>query len=392
MFILKRNRKRDRESFNNELKRKGNLDFKGEVEVIGYKNGKKIHEDFGENTVTVFAKHMTMHLLTGENFSSHGYQRAFTGHSSTGVGEGTNPDGTLLSAQQYFSDNSSPDFDINSKWSKIAFDGDTTLGDSSNGADVLKHPFFPTKMLFGTGFEFANWAQIGSSYPDYQTVYEDQGWDETTFNNQISEGNNFYSNVWGGTALTPTRTMNDIFSGALTTPTITDTDFGIPGAIKNGGYSDSSLNRYDIGTGTIKTYYEGGNEFLTKTYSGVGNPAFIYARRESRYFESGSEIQLSSDSYLENKITFTVVLPEQTGANAGIFYPYNGYTLKVAGLFSDAKMLLLNTVPSGTGDDHTDEYSNFLKMPGGIMNAKRYIAPILKTHDISISIRWSIYL
>ncbi|MCF7951177.1 MAG: hypothetical protein K9L57_06060 [Spirochaetaceae bacterium] len=393
--IIKRNRKRDADSIIDAMRQKGFADFRGEVEVIGRDRfGKINYYDFGENTVTVWAKHMTMHLLTGENFSSHGEQRIFdsedgTAHTNTGAGEGTNKDGTLLSGEQYFSTNDTPDFSLDSRWSKSTVDAQIGKGDSSDTDSEMKYPFFPTKMLFGTGFEFQNWGSIPS---DYQTYYSDLGWDQSTFNDNIGINDNWYNVQWDGGSLTKARSMNDIYSGALTTPTIQDTDYAIPGSIKTGTYYDSSIQRGDTGSGTQVTYFDGGNEYLKKTYAGIGTPAFIYANREARYFESGSEILLSNDSYLENKITFTAVMPEQTGDQAGIYYPYNSYLLKVAGLFADAHMLLGNTIPSGSSDDHEDELEYYDKMPGGIMAAKRYLSPVFKSHDTSLSIRWTIYL
>lgn len=393
--IIKRGRKRDSESILSDLSKKGFADFRGEVEIIGRDRfGKINYYDFGENTVTVWAKHMTMHLLTGESFTSHGKQRLFdsddaTAHTSTAVGEGTNKDGTLLSGEQYFSTNSSPNFNLEDRWSKSTIDAQTSKGDSSDTDSEMKFPFFPSKMIFGTGFEFEGWASIPS---DYQTYYADLGWNQTIFDSNIGINDNDYNAQWDGSSLIKARSMNDIYSGALTTPTIQDTDHAVPGAIKTGTYEDSAIQRGSSGTGTQVTYFDGGNEFLKKEYAGIGNPSFIYANREARYFESGSEILLSNDSYLENKITFTVVMPEQTGDSAGIFYPYNGHLIKVAGLFSDARMLLGNTVPSGSADDDPDELENYDKMPYGLMAAKRYLAPVFKSHDTSLSIRWTIYL
>lgn len=385
-----------------EFIKKGFIDFHGELEIIGKKNGKIVHYDKGENTVTVWAKHATMHLLSGESFTTWGNQRLFdsddaTAHTATDSGEGTNKDGTLMSGQQYFSTNSSPNFSLATRWSESTITPSQTIGDQYNSSTQVKYPFFPSKLVFGTGFEFPSWSSLGTNYPDYQQVYTDQGWDQATFDGNISNSLNSFSNTWNGTSLTKERSMNDIYTGALTTPTILDTDFAIPGSIKDGTYADSSVSRSVLnaggtGSGTIKTYLEGGNEFLTKGYAGIGNPCFIYARRESRFFQSGSEIQLSNDAELENKITYTVVLPEQTGADAGIFYPYNGYLLKIAGLYTDARMLLANTVPTGSGDQNANEYANWLKMPYGIMFAKRYISPITKSHDVSITARWTIYL
>ena len=63
-------------------------------------------------------------------------------------------------------------------------------------------------------------------------------------------------------------------------------------------------------------------------------------------------------------------MPEQTGSNSGKFYPYNGYMLKVAGLFCDARFILTNTQPTNDGesdDSPQDEWDNWSKMQYGIM-------------------------
>ena len=395
MFNIIKGFSRDEESIQSEMKRKGFADFRGEVEIIGRDRfGKINYYDFGENTVTVWAKHLTMHLLTGEAFTSHGKQRLFdsdsaTAHTSIGVGEGTNEDGTLLSGEQYFSNNTSPDFSLDNRWSKSTIDAKTSRGDNTDTDSEMKYPFFPSKMIFGTGFEFENWSSIPS---DYQSYYSDLGWNQTTFNSNIGINDNDYNAQWDGSSLIKARSINDIYSGALVTPTIQDTDHAISGVIKTGTYEDSVIQRGSSGTGSQVTFFDGGNELLKKEYDGIGNPAFVYANREARFFESGSEVLLSNDSYLENKITFTVVMPEQTGSEAGIFYPYNGYLLKVAGLFADSRMLLGNTVPTGSVDDDAAELASYDKMPYGAMFAKRYIAPVFKSHDTSLSIRWTIYL
>jgi len=387
------------------------FDLRGKLEIFGHKKGKLIYYDGGENTVTIWAKHANIHLLSGEIFSSWGHasmppynQRLFdtddaSAHTSIGVGFGTNKDGTQMSGQQHFADNSNPDFNLESRWSKSTIDAQTTLGDRSYSDVQMKFPFFPTKMLFGTGFEWSQWVDIPA---DYRVVYTGQGWDEAVFNSQIGNVKNVYSNTWSGTSLTQKRSMNDIYAAALEIPTMQDTDFAIPGAVKNGTYEGADSadpihnERWWPKTApndpAFKTYWDGGNEFLKSEWAGIGDPAFLYCRRESRYFQTGSEVQLSNDASIENKITFVAVMPEQTGSNAGIYYPYNGYTLKVAALYCDARIILANSVPTGAGDDHTDEKANYDKMPYGITFAKRYISPITKSHDVSLTARWTIYL
>lgn len=354
--------------------------LRGEVEVIGEKNGKVFHYEKSANTVTDWAKHSTMHVLTGEAFTTHGVQRSFdtsTDHpSQVSPGEGHNSDGTLISGQQYFQGNE--DYQqygyFKSRSTQVP---NTGLGDSSNQPEDMYKPFFPTKMLFGTGFEWKNWTELEANNPEHKNAYFEDGWNQSTFDSNINEVYNNYSGYWdsASSVLNQTRTMNDIYSGPLS-EIIESSDFGIKGAVKNGLYFDSDSDSANI-------IEEGGNKFLDKQYAGIGLPCFIYPNRESRFFQDGAEIFLSADGNFENKITFTVVMPEQSGTNAGIFYPYNGYILKQAGLFCDANLVKDNT---SSGDDLEE------KMPHGLLFAKKNISPITKSHDVAITIRWTIYL
>ena len=381
-------------------KRKNPLDsffqLHGKLEVWAYKNGRLIHYDNGENTVMLWAKHSTMHLLTGESFTSWGetgtprpnqrYTDTDDGaaHTYTSPGVGVNKDGTLLSGQQYFAANSSvsPAYSEDWWWSISNANAELTEGDISDTDSEMKYPFFPTKMLFGTGFEFDAWSSVPT---DYQTQYTADGYTSSHWAN-VSDTSNLYSNEYTTGALVQKKTMNDIYSGSLTTPVITDTDFAISGAIKNGDYTDGTgTQRGSVGSPGTKTYYEGSYEYLIKDWAGIGDPSFIYATRVLRNHATGAEVSLSADSNVENKITYTIVMPEQT--TNGEFYPYNGYTLKEAGLCCDARLILGNSVPT-TGT----ELEIYEKMPYGILFAKRYIAPIAKTHDVSITAQWTIYL
>lgn len=353
------------------------FDLHGELEIIGSKNGKVFHYEKKDNTITKFAKHATMHLMTGAIFSTYGTSRLTGDSDHVGSGGDTfqNKDGTLISGKQYFDDSAFPGAD--GWWSRpIAGDSLTHL-----------YPFFPVKMLFGTGKEWKSWADIGDS--SYYAQYIDDGWSETLFDNaSINDASNDYSNDFSGDTLRKNRSINDIYSEILTTPIITENDYAVTGAVKDGLYNNEAGD-------STKIELVGGNYFSKKEYSGVGNPAFIYARRTSRWYQSGSEISLSWDESVENKITYTVTMPEQTGVNAGKFYPYNGYVLKEAGLFSDARFVLKNTSPandSESDDTNLNEFDYYTKMPHGILYAKRYISPITKSHDVSITARWSIYL
>lgn len=354
--------------------------LRGELEVFGYRNGKLFHYEKADNTIMLWAKHAVMHLMTGDVFAPYGYMRnvGIASHDDGSTGDTkVNDDGTLISGYQYFGD---PDFPgTNEWWSASQFPGDS-------------YAYFPTKMLFGTGFEFTTWSDIYTVTGDstYYTEYIADGWDSSTFNSNVYGGDNWYSNDFDATGdtLTPNRTMNDVYSAALTTPVITDTNFGIPGAIKTGEY-------YNEAGDSAKIESIAGNYYSVKAYRGIGLPAFIYATRETRFYQQGAEILLSYDGQIENKITYTVTMPEQTGLNAGIFYPYNGYNIKVAGLFCDARFFLKNTVPANdaaSDDSGGYEHHNYEKMRGGMLYASRYVAPVTKDFSTSLTFRWSIYL
>lgn len=380
--------------------------FRGELKVWGERNGEVIHYDEGHNVVTVWAKHATMHLITSESFSSHGnigtnpivYSKR--SKSSSDHIEGTlNKDGTLISGEQYLGDN----LNYNKYWSAPSnLTVNQGIGDSPDG---FEYPFFPTKMLFGTGVEYANWAGVVAAGRDGDitdiTSYKhpkNGGWtglpvvgqSVIDFDQSINDPANYYSNNYDSVnkVMVPMRTVNDVYEGILAGASPTETDFGIPGAIKDATFDGTNV----LG----KLELVDGKYFAKQQYSGIGRPSFIYCQRNTRFMGAGSEVNLangttSGTTDLESKITFTIVMPEQQN---GEFYPYNGYTLKMAGLFADARMLLGNTVPNGNiaTDGSAGEFANYQTMPCGIMWAKRKIAPIYKSHDVKITAQWTIYL
>jgi hypothetical protein len=386
--------------------------LKGKLTIIGEKNGEVFHYDEGNNVVTIWAKHSTMHLLTSESYSSHGNKIAADGetmiYSSRSINEAhhqagiMNLDGTLVSEEQYLGDNAN--YFGSGMHRHLSRPANMTLeasaGDDLNNGGFI-FPFFPTKMLFGTGVEFSSWADVaaaGRNGPETDiTSYvhpKNGGWNQNDFNNMIPNQENYYSDIWDQASknLTRARTVNDVYSGILQGAAPAETDHGIPGAIKDATYRGiSEFSKLEV---------VDGKQFARGSYRGIGRPSFVYAKR-GRFFREGSEARLQIGStagteHLESKITFSVVLPEQPD---GAFYPYNGYTLKMAGLFCDVRMLLGNKVPVGdyvnmpTETDLTSmEYSNYMKMPGGIMWAKRKIAPIYKSHDVKVTAQWTIYL
>ena len=394
-----------------------NTKFRGELEIWELKGGKIISHQKDSNIVTNWAKHATMHLLTSESYTTHGNRATVDGYTtwsqrslvgSDHVAGNINNDGTLMSGEQYFGNNnnyykywSGPD-NISIDAGKGDFTDPITPG--------FTYPFFPTKLLFGTGSEYTAWNDstvnsVVSANRDGngQDGYGNSGngsWDETKFNEFLTTNtniSNYYSAAWNAAnySLLKTRTMNDVYAGALdnTINPMTEDNFGVRGAIKNGDYTDvSQLVKLADTNGD-------GKYLSANSYKGIGLPAFIYPRRSDiTRFMSGGEVALElgtnvGTEHLESKITYTVEMPDQTN---GEFYPYNGFTLKVAGLFADSAMLLRNDVPPSNNSDNDDvndlEYTSYAKMPSGLLWATRNITPIYKGHDTSIVARWTIYL
>jgi len=403
------------ENFNKILKDKESgmnedmgIKLKGKLEIWGYKNGELIHHDKGDNIVTKWAKHATMHLLTGEIYSTHG---SIDSKRSVEVGDhildSSNNDGTMISDAKYLGSNvdyyentgsgnnylywSVPHPDVDPNANTPVFDDTTSYTDSR----AFQYPFFPTKMLFGTGIEYTNWADVvadgrGGSGQDGYGHVGNGGWSQSVFDDKINDSKNYYSTYWDSQnyELKHTRTVNDVYSAALssTENPMNEDNFGVKGAIKDATYDGSNGATVLNGSAPF---------FATSSYRGIGKPAFIYAKRNSRYMENGEVVLELGETVgtedLESKITYTVTMPEQPN---GEFYPYNGYTLKVAGLFADASMILGNNVPVDENDvsDHVNEYTNFKQQPSGILWATRNIAPFYKTHDTTLIAQWTIYL
>lgn len=339
------------------------INLRGEVEIVGKENDKITYYDKGDNLVTYWARHAVMRLLTGDSFGTDGAKRSIVAENHTDT---KNSDGTLLSGQQYFYNNTLQAYDEDFYWSK-----------SVNHATKV-YPFMPVKMLLGTGLECTLYSEISSKNG------VDEWGDATNFNSEFSSAviDNSYSNIFDSASgeLTKARTVNSNSQGIKTSPEIEQKNFGISGAIKNGGYENTS----ELSAKTIVDTNYG--RILQPKYRGIGEPSFIYSLRGANTFEnSDSEVRLSRDGIgeetIESKITFTVVLPQQTGENSDAFYPYNGYTIKEVGLFTDAALYL-------NGDDTNKD----LRMPYGMLFAKRYIAPFTKTANSSFTIRWTIYI
>lgn len=353
------------------------LNLRGELDIKGYRGNELVYHDGGDNTIMLWAKHSVIHLLTGDAFSNKGADaknRPINADHSN-LSPFNNGDGMLLSGNQYWWDGST----IPEHWSRPAA--------SPAGYNF---PMFPTKLLFGTGKEFPSWASINPA--EQALLTSKQGWNSGNFDTNINHADNYYSNLTtnsdknGLYPLIKTRTVDDVYSGKLV-GVPANNEWGVEGAIRDG------LARNNDGN---PSWFSTGTQTLVQQNRGIGKPSFIYFQRSEseRWTETTSEVYLTrnaSENY-EHKITFTLQMPDQTAENgntADWFYPYNGYTLKVVGLFTDARLCLRNTIPASSSDPDYYPYNN---MSSGFMIAKRYIAPIVKTPDLRLSVQWSLYL
>lgn len=372
------------------------VDFRGEVEIKAWKDGKLFYHDGGPNAITLWARHANIHLLSGNSYSSQGgeigtwSQPVQNSHSTL-----KNLDGILLSGEQYFWD--WPIYDNNFKHKY------------PEGNSEYKFPFFPTKMLFGTGFEFDTYTNAPQVFKTKWEADPINNLNEATFNSSLKEQTaNFYSNRIFNNSLERRRTVNDILAGPISeNQNLIENDvkevllsenysrqYGINGAIKNGGINEISggTNLKSELDGSDPGPYDQNQGRLKDVYRGIGRPAFIYANRTpyTSIYNTAQEICVRADegSQFDNRVSFTVVMPEQTNQQ-NTFYPYNGWIIKEAGLFCDA---VLRRGGATSFSPESDGYAPFKYMPNGIMIAKRKITPITKTADVRIAINWSLFL
>jgi hypothetical protein len=399
------------------------LDVTGEVDVKAYKNGELIYRDIGNNVVTDYMRECIMVLLTGSGFSKNGNNSIVPVGSSasangdvsrasnrtvtmpnmtatyhrtmTDTNDGRNLDGYILNKGQYF-------WDINSVIPKYT---------SSKFPENI-YAWFPTKVLLGTGKEYESWAVLKSEnetensawYQNMLNIYGGSesnltaaqiGFDQNIYGGVIGPCNTYSgslaSNVFTGNApMIQCRSVNDPNpSHILETNSDMHRDYGVVGAIKTGYFSSNDSAMLEESTSD-----EGRR--VKPVFRGVGRPAFIYFNAPTDGSEGwsnqtgGVEVTLSKDinkTYL-HRITFSVTLPEQAAStnSVGAYYPYNGNNLKQIGLFCDA---LLTSETSATSSLDTFGYKN---MAGGILQAKKNIASLTKTSDISLNLLWSILI
>lgn len=379
-------------SYNNLMKENDNIPVgvRGELEVIVRDcNGNIISYDKDHNEITDWMKHSIIHLLAGNIFSKEykypipeteqfiytKMQKGEVFHSST-TGNKTNADGMLLTGKSYFHDGIDQ---TNFGWGNAK--------PSEEGPYIC--PTYPTKMLFGTGAEFSgdepfnvitSYYGVSESIDTAESLEKFLGesiGDISAFKANINDPTNYYSNSEGiSDTLKQCRSVQPKdFTSPDTLSLTPRSETGITGAIKDCLITDETTerNNYNSGTGMANSQFRG-----------IGRPCFIYAERENDSFHSDPvnpgnvNINVDSSSAYEDKLTYSVVMPQN---NQSEFYPYNGWILKEAGLFSDS---ILRT---GSEPD-----SNYYKMPSGILLAKRYIKPVMKTADTEIEFRWSIYI
>lgn len=359
--------------------------MRGELEVIVRdKNNKVVSYQKGSNTVSDFMKQEIIHLLAGDIFSEEkaNYENAsggetaniYTTFSSDKHSPTKNEDGMLFSGYPFFFDASNV---------PLSFVEAKVDIDNTNIPLSYISPRYPVKMLFGTGSEYSGsqWSDLGNAFGGFAAVENILGYkDSTSFYNEIDNASNYYSDMYDHLThkVVQCKTVQATDTQPKLEPHLSaNSIYGISGAIKNCLITDN---------GTLSSNYTSGQEMANLDVRGVGRPSFIYASRKLesvktdnlKEFPGFVKIGKSDDTRrYENKLVFSVLMPRTTS-----FYPYNGWILKEAGLFSDALFRVKG--------EEEEEYIN--KMPCGIMLAKRYIAPILKTSDNSVEFIWSIYI
>jgi hypothetical protein len=241
-------------------------------------------------------------------------------------------------------------------------------------------------MLFGTGEEFTtnSWSLLEETYGGSLGISKVLGFSSVLeFNANIDNNTNYYSNTFSEDGIiSKCRTVQPINTAILTNDISPSSTYGIKGAIKNCLIESKNDETAKYDTEKKMAKIETG---------GIGRPSFIYAERtlssvrEDSINASPGFIKIGKSDAAgryDNKLVFSVIMPRTSG-----FYPYNGYILKEAGLFSDSLFKIKN-------QDVIDLIEGNItnRMPCGILLAKRNISPILKTEDNSIEFIWSIYI
>jgi hypothetical protein len=378
----------------------------GYVDIKGYKIHKDgtrelVYHDTGDNVVTDWMRHAIISLLGGYIYTSSGrdnegkangeiYSRPLKegddGYLKNANSNGeNNPDGYIMNGAQFY--------DISSR-SVI----ETGKNADAKNASKNKYIMYPTKILFGTGKEYANFDALSAEnssvnqnwYNDIVAEYGGIQNARKTFDEAVKISLNKFSgtianNKHSGIGLTvPCRTVNDpdTTSSVIPSSSTMSQNYNVVGAIKT---------VYDC-SDTTKTYLMPSisevGKLLKPEWRGIGRPCFIYFTQHNALATPSNEIFLSKDSSSDflNKITFKVVMPAQNATNNAIgkYYPYNGYTLKQMGLYNDAH--LDPTLENGAG---VDSYA-YKNMQNGMLLALKNITSFTKTDDNEMTITWTL--
>ena len=390
------------------------LGIRGELEVIVKdRDGNVLSYERDHNQVTKLAKMAIIHLLAGEIgtvdsnlYCENGSARAYNSssvassakiassfvpdnHTNNDESGKNNTDGLLVSGKSFFYDGTT-----------VKNLSQVTLKDISSSALCAN---YPTKMLFGTGMEAADIetakglyaSEIGgtdaSSFSS-SAISEDivatlNGYDDYDsasgmFSN-IGVGENWYVNeLSDASSAVKCRTLQPATTNPLPSNEVSADTTAIKGAIKNG-------------------LIHNGNDSVSPNNKGIGYPCFIYATRSTVGFynegKEGSggienEVYYQKNAAIQNtnyetEIVYTVVMPAQpSGTTLDSYYPYNGWILKQAGLFSDSRYLLRSVPSIGT----QSVYDN--SVGGQLLFVRNLSSPILKTQDNEVIFNWHIFI
>lgn len=393
------------------------LGIKGEVEIVAKKKGVVFYHDKGPNQVTYWARHAIMQMMRGKPLGQWGRkynnlvdtlrQHAISRRDTTGWTGSNNLDGTLFSGQQYFS-NQAP-------YSGVSMSG-------------VEFPYFPTKVLLGTGVEFYDFTSMNTwagGTAAAQTLIADQtafeGYAGITAANANWYSSKLYNPLANRWRLQRGITVNDTAAGPITN-TDNPTDYNLQDVANS--INNPIANKQSFGVvGAIKSNIEIGTTRYINTAAldaqtlktSVGLPSFVYFEDGNSNFRTSNGIASTGENLSSNKetqLTFFCSLPEQADQN--VYYPYNGFYLKDIGLFNDSFVVnrdptsgiypadfvdndgFNDSNPDTAGSLYTQNSTNdlvnsaFYKFPGGTMWARRRISPIYKDYDVSIEIKWTL--
>lgn len=361
-------------------------------------NKKLVYHDTGDNTVTIWMKHVILQLLAGKSSFSKGKNLYSNENGSTGSG------GSCLSS----SENEGQLFSGGKEY---------TIGDINNFS------LLPTKVLLGTGKEYTNWISLKNENEEknakwYQNMLAIYGDDGKAFTDEVdSECNNYSASIstQGHYSLTSTSipggvansiSVEDPDGNKLNTmPSDLSRRIGVVGAIKTPHSKNSeTITLSDLESNFLNQAVSDSGRLLQPKHRGVGEPCFLYFKRNkdetdasgnktikkdeiNSIYDSTSSVYVNRESLSDvvcNKITFTVILPAQTTNSE--YYPYNGYTLKQIGLFNDA---IMSDSDSPSSESLISKIGKNL-MPHGTLLAVKDIAPFTKTSTSEVRLTWTL--